>query len=149
MTKTSTPPKHSSLTHRGDRRVLVVDDNPINLAVAKGFLKHWGYTAETAKDGLEAVELFETQKYCCILMDIHMPNMSGLEASLAIRAIEESAKSEPIPIIAFTADAFIDAETLTAAKINSKLLKPIKPKDLQNILNGLPTSNISEKMLLL
>lgn len=149
MTKISTPPKHSSLTHQGASRVLVVDDNPINLAVASGFLKLWGYTAETAKDGMEALELFSTQKYCCILMDIHMPNMSGLEASLAIRRMEESAKSGPIPIVAYTADVFIDDETLSAAKINTKLLKPLKPKDLQTILDGLSVTNISEKMLLL
>lgn len=130
-----------------DKKILVVDDNPINLAVARGFLNTWGFIIDTANDGREAIKLFAAQKYHCILMDIHMPYMSGLEASLEIRKIEESIKCQSTPIIAFTADAFIDNETLNAAKINTKLLKPIKPEALKQLLDQVLSNTISEKML--
>lgn len=115
----------------------MVDDNPINLAVARGFLQNLGYEVETATDGIEAVELFDIDKYDCILMDIHMPKMSGLEASLAIREIEEKAKAYTLPIIAFTADVFIEDECLLASKIQNKLLKPIKSEELKSLLDNL------------
>ncbi len=115
----------------------MVDDNPINLAVARGFLKNLGYEVETATDGIEAVNLFDINKYDCILMDIHMPKMSGLEASLAIREIEEKANSFSLPIVAFTADVFIEDECLQASKIQKKILKPLRNEELKSLLENL------------
>lgn len=120
--------------------ILVVDDNPINIMVAKNLLEKWGYSVDTALDGQEALELFSVYKYQCILMDIHMPNMSGIEASLAIRKIEKQENATQIPIIAFTADTFLDERTLVEPKIETKLLKPFQPEELKTLLEILVRS---------
>lgn len=115
----------------------MVDDNPINLIVAKSLLQKWDYDVETAKDGVEALEMFEIGKYAIILMDIHMPKMCGLEASLAIRRVEEKENAPNVPIVAFTADVFLDDQSLIPAKIERKLLKPFQPEELKKIVDHL------------
>jgi signal transduction histidine kinase/CheY-like chemotaxis protein len=93
----------SSVTH-----ILLVEDNEMNMKVAKRFLERWEYTIDTAENGKEALEKFSSNNnYDIILMDLHMPEMDGWEATKAIREIGTDA-SKKIPIIALTADVMID-----------------------------------------
>jgi signal transduction histidine kinase len=113
-------------------RVLIVDDEPINLMIAEEFLVDAGLLIDTAADGLEAVEKVTNGTYNAILMDMQMPRMGGLEASCRIRQIPGYSK---VPIIALTANAFgKDREKCYAAGMNDFVTKPVKPEELFLIL---------------
>ncbi len=108
--------------------VLVVDDNQINRLLINKILTKWGATLDFAENGLQAVNKIETNKnYDAVLMDIHMPEMGGLEAAQIIRG-----KSEPyfkkLPIIALTA-SMLNAQVsqIGDAGMNDYILKPFEP----------------------
>ena len=119
-------------------KVLVAEDNELNLEIAQFMLEEDGAIVETAKDGLEAVEAFKNS--CeggldAILMDIMMPNMDGLAAAKAIRRLDR-ADAKTIPIIAMTANAFSeDMEKSKEAGMNEHLTKPVDGEKLLYILN--------------
>ena len=114
-------------------KVLLVDDNELNLEIERESLEDEGITVITANDGKEALDLFLRSNpgdYDVILMDMMMPIMDGVETSKAIRAASHpNAKS--IPIIAVTANAFKeDIEKSFAAGMNAHISKPINMEDL-------------------
>lgn len=119
------------------KRVLLVEDNELNLEIAKEILQTAGLKVEIAEDGRRAVELFEASKngdYQMIFMDIQMPNMNGYEATQIIRAMDRPDARE-IPIIAMTANAFAeDIEKAIKAGMNEHLAKPLDIMKLQIIL---------------
>ena len=120
-------------------RVLVVEDNELNLEIATFMLESAGVVTTSAKDGKEAVETFAASKegeYDAILMDIMMPVMDGLEATRKIRAMEAERKdAKTIPIIAMTANAFSeDKEKTKAAGMNHHLTKPVTIEQLKEVL---------------
>ena len=105
-------------------RILLVEDNPINQKVALGFLKHLGFEADVANDGLEAVEAATSGAYRVILMDCQMPRMDGYEATARIRAHERDQRHTPI--IALTAGAMQgDRERCLEAGMDDYVTKPI------------------------
>src|SRR4051812_28949689 len=83
-------------------RVLVAEDNQLNIFLMKKVLAKWGIIPDFAINGLEAIRAYQTHTYDVILMDLKMPLMDGYQAASAIRSDETSAKSK-IPIIALTA----------------------------------------------
>lgn len=111
--------------------VLVVDDNQINRLLINKILTKWGATIDFAENGLQAVNKVETNKnYDVVLMDIHMPEMGGLEATQVIRS-----KAEPyfkqLPIIALTASMLTNQmNQIGDAGMNDYILKPFEPKTL-------------------
>ncbi len=113
---------------------LLVDDNEINLSVAKGLLKTLhGMESDLASSGPEAIEMVRHKDYDLIFMDHMMPEMDGVEATTRIRALGE--KYAGIPIIALTANAVIGTkEMLVAAGLNDFLAKPIRKHELAEIL---------------
>ena len=119
------------------KRVLVVEDNAINLEIALEFLKLLGLTCESAGDGAEALEKFLAAPegyYDLIFMDIQMPTMNGYEAARAIRAASRS-DAVRIPIIAITANAFSeDVKMALAAGMNAHIAKPFELKLLKKII---------------
>ena len=120
------------------KRVLLVEDNPLNTEVAKMLLENRGFTVDTAENGLRALEAFSKSGkgyYDAILMDIRMPLMDGLTATISIRHLSNE-DAATIPIIAMTANAFDDdIEKSKAAGMNMHLAKPIDPERLYQTLH--------------
>ncbi|MDD3277576.1 MAG: response regulator [Lachnospiraceae bacterium] len=115
------------------KRVLLVEDHPLNVEVAKKLLEGKGFMVEHAENGVRAVEMYAKTPagyYDAILMDIRMPQMDGLQAANAIRHMSKET-SGVIPIIAMTANAFDDdIQKSKAAGMNAHLAKPIEPKQM-------------------
>ena len=107
--------------------ILLVDDNQVNLFVAKKFLKNWGLNVHTASNGQEALEKVQTKIFRLILMDLQMPVMSGYESSAAIRKMGNTVYQK-VPIIALTASALLEVqEKVQAAGMNDYITKPFNP----------------------
>jgi hypothetical protein len=106
-------------------RVLLVDDNIPNLMVAQAILETLGCVVTKAKNGLEAVAAYRSGTFDLVLMDCHMPEMDGAEATKAIRQIE-SFQGRRTPIIALTADAMDDNRRRgTEAGMDDQVIKPL------------------------
>lgn len=109
-------------------KLLIAEDNPINLEIAKLILTKAGFEVDSAEDGAQAVEkvrLSEPGRYDMVLMDINMPNMNGLDAARAIRALEDK-ELAAVPIVAMTASAFAeDVQAAHDAGMNAHIAKPI------------------------
>jgi signal transduction histidine kinase/DNA-binding response OmpR family regulator len=111
-------------THRW-ARVLVVEDNIANLKVAVRMVEKLGYRADVAANGMEAVRIHGEVRYDAVLMDCHMPEMDGFEATRAIR--QNEADGRHTPVIAMTASALSgDRERCLAAGMDDYISKPIK-----------------------
>ena len=114
------------------RRILLVDDEPINLEVARSLLENTGLAVDTAEDGVEAIERAQQTRYAVILMDVQMPRLDGLEATRQIRALPAY---RDVPILAMTANAFAeDKASFLAAGMNDALIKPFNPTQLFSAL---------------
>lgn len=114
------------------RRVLLVEDNAVLQQLALRQLQTLGVEAQVAVFGREAVDLAMSNYFDLILMDINLPDISGLEATAAIRNCEESAQRAPIPIIAMTAGAMKgDRERCLSAGMNDYLAKPVAIEHLK------------------
>jgi two-component system sensor histidine kinase/response regulator len=106
-------------------RVLVVEDNVANLKVAVRMVEKLGYRADVAANGAEAVRLLADVHYDAVLMDCHMPEMDGFDATRAIRRGESGGRHTPV--IAMTAGALSgDRERCLAAGMDDYIAKPIK-----------------------
>ncbi|MGE3171206.1 MAG: ATP-binding protein [Planctomycetota bacterium] len=116
----------------GDRpRVLIVDDNEVNLRVARLFLSRMGYDCDNAHDGQEAIDRVAAGRYDLVLMDWQMPVIDGVEAARRIRAGELETGRARVPIIAVTANAMAeDQETCIAAGMDGFLSKPLNSRQL-------------------
>ncbi len=109
-------------------KILLVEDNPINQAVAGEILMTGGIIPDIAENGLEAVKMIQEKQYDAVLMDIQMPIMDGIEAS---RHIREKLAIKDLPIIAMTAHAMHgDREKCFKAGMNDYIPKPIDRKEL-------------------
>ena len=120
-----------------NRRVLIVEDNELNMEIAIEIFKMAGMETDTAENGAEAVDKFtehEENYYDMIFMDIQMPVMNGYEATAAIRAMDRS-DAKHVPIVAMTANAFAeDVRDSKRAGMNAHLAKPIDFGHLTDIL---------------
>ncbi|MEG0818703.1 MAG: response regulator, partial [Brevundimonas sp.] len=115
--------------------VLIADDNATNRVVAQALCEMFGCTSETVEDGQEALEAVQARPFDLILMDIKMPRMDGVQATLAIRAL--SSDSRNIPIVALTANADPeDARHYLAVGMAAVVEKPIKPERLRMAMNA-------------
>ncbi len=116
---------------------LLVEDNELNMEIAKFILENAGINVITAKDGKEAVDVFaksDDHYFDVILMDIMMPVMDGLTATKTIRSLERQ-EAKTIPIFAMTANAFLDDKKQSKeAGMNEHLSKPLDEKKLMNTI---------------
>ncbi|MBN9698725.1 MAG: response regulator, partial [Zoogloea sp.] len=117
--------------HAGTR-ILLAEDEPINQEVSRDMLEGAGLVVDLAEDGLAAVELARMHRYALILMDMQMPNMNGVDATRAIRALDGYAD---VPILAMTANAFNeDRLVCIEAGMNDHIGKPVRPELLFSTL---------------
>lgn len=116
------------------KRVLVVDDNRVNLKVASEMVRRLGFEVATADNGLEAVEAVMGGEFALVLMDCQMPLMDGFAATAAIRALDGAVRE--IPIVAVTANAMNgDRERCLAAGMDEYMSKPYEPQRMREILD--------------
>jgi CheY-like chemotaxis protein len=113
-------------------RILVVEDNPINQQVAREFLEREGFEVFMANDGRECLAAVRQSAFDLVLMDLHMPEMDGFEAT---RALRQEARYAQLPIVAMTAAAMEkDRTACLTAGMNDHLAKPIDHHDLTRVL---------------
>lgn len=118
-----------------DKKILIVEDNKINMILAKTIVKKIiaNCTVFEANDGKEAIKQYKKEKPDLILMDIQMPNKNGYDATYEIRKLDDS---EKIPIIALTAGILLgEKEKCFESGMNDYLSKPIIQSDLERILH--------------
>lgn len=118
-------------------RILLAEDNSFNQQIAQEMLEDVGATVSIASNGVEALELLQQSTFDCILMDLQMPQMDGLEATRRIRAHHELAR---MPVLAMTATATTDARMqCIEAGMNDFISKPFQPAMMyQTIAKWLP-----------
>ncbi len=117
--------------------ILIAEDNPINQKLAVRLLQKQGHTSIVANNGREALETWARQPFDAILMDMMMPEMDGLEATIAIREREKTTGAH-IPIIAITANAMTgDREKCLAAGMDEYISKPVDVAQLYEALGKL------------
>ncbi|MEY4761621.1 MAG: hypothetical protein RLZZ200_1477 [Pseudomonadota bacterium] len=113
-------------------RVLLVEDEPINREINRFLLENVGLSVDEAEDGMVAVDRAARNHYDLILMDMHMPNRDGLEATRQIRALDAGRR---VPIVAMTANVFAaDKERCFQAGMNDFLSKPADPGTFYQML---------------
>ncbi|MGQ0525788.1 MAG: response regulator [Betaproteobacteria bacterium] len=128
----SRPVVAAGVAHSADERldILLVEDNELSQKLACHLLRKQGHAVVVAENGLAALEAFERRPFDLILMDVRMPRMDGLEATVRIRQKEKITGSH-VPIIALTANAMIgDKEDCLQAGMDDCLIKPIQPAAL-------------------
>ncbi|HYG06657.1 MAG TPA: ATP-binding protein [Stenotrophomonas sp.] len=116
-------------------RILLVEDNPVNLLVAQKMLATLGYEAEIATQGEAALDCLRQHRHDLVFMDCQMPVLDGYEATRRWRALEAEAGAPRLPIVAMTANAMAgDRERCLEAGMDDYLPKPVSREQLENCL---------------
>lgn len=132
-------PKEPSATptetgKKGQLRILLAEDNRINAVLATALITRAGHEVDVAVNGLEAVKIIQQAHYDMVFMDMHMPEMDGLESSRQIRLLNGSPSNTPI--IALTANAMAsDRNKCLEAGMDDFLSKPFEPGDFTNMFD--------------
>lgn len=112
-------------------RILLVEDNVLNQKVALAMLRKLGLQADVASNGKEAIEILQTAQYDLVLMDLHMPEMDGIQATKMIRDPDSGVLNPHIAIVAVTADASPEERSqCQQAGMDEYITKPIKREEL-------------------
>lgn len=112
------------------KRILLADDNKMNILLAKTVISKYHLLSDAAEDGLEALELFDAHNYDLVLTDIQMPKINGVELSKAIRSHQNANKSN-VAILGVTANVLPEDRALyLSAGMNDLVLKPFSEKEL-------------------
>jgi CheY-like chemotaxis protein len=126
--------RHTLNQSRPKLRVLLAEDNAVNQKLASRILEKQGHSVEVAQDGKEAMAALANGEFDLVLMDVQMPNMSGLEATAAIRTLER-ATGKHTPIVAMTANAMKgDRERCLEAGMDDYVSKPIQADHLLEVI---------------
>jgi len=129
------PVKEQAPKTTADRplRVLLAEDNKINAVLATTIIKRAGHHVDLANNGQEAIDRVKDEPYDVILMDMHMPEVDGIEAARQIRNLD-GAKAQT-PIVALTANAMAsDRQKCIGAGMDDFISKPFEPTDLTDML---------------
>ena len=130
---TAVPAFSESVNHK--IRILLAEDNPVNQKVALAMLRNMGHQADAVANGEEAINVLLTVPYDLVLMDCHMPEMDGFEATRTIRRDGSKVLNPRIPIIALTASAMQgDRERCIQAGMNDFIAKPVLKRALEEMI---------------
>ncbi|QRR01112.1 PAS domain-containing hybrid sensor histidine kinase/response regulator [Dyadobacter sandarakinus] len=122
--------KNGTDTDLSGMRLLIVEDNAVNIFLMKNFMKQWRADYDVAENGRIALEKVQETDYDLVLMDLQMPEMDGYEATAKIRSLPDP-KYLRLPIIALTASAMLDIkDTAFEVGMNDYVSKPFNPADL-------------------
>lgn len=122
-------------------RVLIAEDNPVNVMLMKKLLAKWEIAPTIAENGERAVDLMHSANFDIVLMDLQMPLMNGFDAAIQIRKMSDPQKSN-VPIIALTASALADIkEKVYASGMNEYISKPFKPTELLEKMQQLTSTS--------
>lgn len=139
-TKQPLPPSEQRISLPPHANILLAEDESVNQMAISRMLEEMGYTVTCAENGRVALEKLQTDKFDCIIMDIQMPVMSGVEAVQQLRNRPELAHYCNMPVIALTAHAMSgDREKFLAAGMNDYLSKPVEFEQLQHCLQNIPS----------
>ncbi len=128
-------PTYDDFALRHPLKILVAEDDPINLKLTLTLLSKLGYDALAARNGREAVEVFREEAPTCILMDLQMPEMDGIEATRAIREWEEGRSGRKVCILALTANTdAADRQRCLEVGMAAHVNKPIRRERLCELL---------------
>ena len=126
-----TKPQNSPDKNLAGLRILVVEDNKINQFVVKQIISKWNANIEIVGNGREAIDMLMEREFDIVLMDLQMPELTGFDATKMIRSENSKVKNSNIPIIALTADAFIETKReVLQAGMDDFVTKPINQEDL-------------------
>jgi two-component system, sensor histidine kinase and response regulator len=132
LVEDTTPPRAGLMTDDRQGRVLVVEDNEVNQALAVAVLAKLGYRADVVGDGRRAVELVPQGGYAAVLMDCQLPVLDGYQATAEIRRREGPGRRTPI--IAMTAAVLPDRQTCLAAGMDDHIAKPVLLAEVEAVL---------------
>jgi CheY-like chemotaxis protein len=120
------------------KRVLLVEDHPINQMLAVNILERAGHQVTVAHDGQQGVDAFQQHTFDVVLMDMQMPVMDGLTATRAIRLWEATNMCLPTPVVAMTANAMAaDRQACQDAGMDHFISKPFKASEVLSLMEGL------------
>jgi signal transduction histidine kinase/CheY-like chemotaxis protein len=130
---------NTSLRQLPKLRLLVVDDTPVNLLLARTLLSRNGHDVETAMSGVGMISLLERgETFDCVLLDVEMPGLNGYDTARKLRELEAERKWPRIPVIALTANSSPeDKAKCLASGMDGHLAKPFDQHDLMEILGGI------------
>lgn len=118
----------------GSARILVVDDNQINVFLIQEIITNYGFNVDKALEGKKALKLLQERKYDMVFMDLHMPETDGREVTRQIRKMDNV--NAKIPVVALTANALEeDKQSCFAAGMNDYVAKPYCYQDIKNMLD--------------
>lgn len=127
-------------------RVLLAEDNVVNQRLAARILEKGGHSVIVVSNGLEALDVLQIETIDVVLMDVQMPEMDGLETTMAIRR-SEIGKNRHIPIIAMTAHAMTgDRERCITAGMDGYISKPIRANDLLSMIGKTRESDVKDSV---
>jgi CheY-like chemotaxis protein len=134
MIQTKRPTTSPIVGKLGNLKVLLAEDNEVNQLLAKSILQYWGLESKIAVTGFEVLSLMEKENFDIVLMDIQMPEKSGIEAANEIRKLKDT-KKKNVPIVALTANALKGEEKkYIAAGMDDFLTKPFKERELYDVI---------------
>ena len=135
------PESAGSLSPLSPASILLVEDNEVNQEVTLAQLEEWGLSADVANNGIEALQALTRKAYDLVLMDVQMPKLDGIQATLALRKPESGVLNPRVPVVAMTAHAMEeDRQRCLEAGMDGYLSKPIDPQALRAVVaRYLPT----------
>ncbi len=135
------PESAGSLSPLSPASILLVEDNEVNQEVTLAQLEEWGLSADVANNGIEALQALTRKAYDLVLMDVQMPKLDGIQATLALRKPESGVLNPRVPVVAMTAHAMEeDRQRCLEAGMDGYLAKPIDPQALRAVVaRYLPT----------
>lgn len=138
--QTEKQPMMSGVDSMGNMRVLIAEDNLVNVMLMKKLFSKWGITPTIAENGERAIEMVQYGNFDIILMDLQMPILNGFDAAIEIRKMRDPKKANT-PIIALTASALFDIkERVFSSGMNDYVSKPFKPDELREKMQSLVTT---------